>query len=409
MIAQKTIERFEHERLVIGEEGFKAKHLNALLKLNEYHKGKYFEPIAKGIKFSQYVGVIQIDGLTILIHPKSDKDDSSKNWRKVLIQMLKSTGRLKPQSVGDADVKRQHLNLLELYFEMFLNEVTLLIRQGLIKQYRKQTENSLALKGKLEFAGHIRHNLVHKERFYTTHQVYDTDHTLHQILAMALDIVEQFTRGHYLSDHCSRTLMDFPDLKKRTVSFKSIESYSLTRKSEPYRKALDLARLIILNYSPDIHKGQEKMLALLFDMNQLWEEYVLKMLKRYVGEYQTNYEVMGQDSKSFWGSNSLRPDIVISQKGSGQRWIIDTKWKRPTNSLASISDLRQMYAYHRFWRAEKTMLLYPGEDDYGEYSPFYDRDEELITHCKMGFKNVLDREGRLDAGIGESVFGMVIG
>ena len=40
--------------------------------------------------------------------------------------------------------------------------------------------NSEALKGKLEFAGHIQKNVIHKERFYTTHQVYDKQKTYFQ-------------------------------------------------------------------------------------------------------------------------------------------------------------------------------------------------------------------------------------
>ena len=141
---------------------FKQAHLDALLKLNEYHDGNYFEPIAKGIKFNQYVGVIQVDGLTIEIHPKADKDDDDNKWKGVLIKMLKACGRLKAESSGTAHVKRQHLNLLEVYFELYLAEVEALVRKGVIKKYRKQTHNTKALKGKLEFAGHIRHNAVQK-------------------------------------------------------------------------------------------------------------------------------------------------------------------------------------------------------------------------------------------------------
>ena len=74
MQSRNNISVFEHQRLYVGENGFKQTHLDALLKLNEYHDGNYFEPIAKGIKFNQYVGVIQVDGLTIEINPKADKN-----------------------------------------------------------------------------------------------------------------------------------------------------------------------------------------------------------------------------------------------------------------------------------------------------------------------------------------------
>lgn len=87
--------------------------------------------------------------------------------------MLRVTRKLKIQQAGQANVSRQSIHLLEIYFEWFLNEVQLLIHQGLIKQYYKETGNIKALKGKLKFAENINKNLIHKERFYTTHQVYE--------------------------------------------------------------------------------------------------------------------------------------------------------------------------------------------------------------------------------------------
>jgi len=122
LIKTKNITVFEHQRIYIDEHGFTRTHLDALLKLNEYHGGTYFEPIAKGIKFNQYVGVIQVDGLTIEIHPKADKNDDDSKWKGVLLQMLQACGKLKASTAGAAHVKRQHLNLLEVYFELYLNE-----------------------------------------------------------------------------------------------------------------------------------------------------------------------------------------------------------------------------------------------------------------------------------------------
>ena len=399
----KPILVFEHQRLYIGEQGFKQTHLDALLKLNEYHEGNYFEPIAKGIKFNQYVGVIQVDGLTIEIHPKADKDDDDHKWKGVLLKMLQACGKLKAKSSGAADVKRQHLNLLEVYFELYLLEVESLVRKGLIKQYRKQTKNTKALKGKLEFAGHIRQNIVHKERFYTKHQVYDSNHFLHQVLQKALVIVNQFTEGSRLQDLCNRVQLNFPNVDNKTITAQQLNAIKLNRKSSGYSYALELARLIILNYSPDISSGREKMLSLLFDMNVLWETYILKQLQKACEG--TNINVYGQESKSFWGNNSLKPDIVL-RKGN-QTYIIDTKWKRPNKSSASVSDLRQMYAYCRFWNAEKALLLYPGITSENEFKSYntddyikIEENHEQIYHvCKMGFVSVLDENGKLDENI----------
>ena len=73
---------------------------------------------------------------------------------------------------------------LHLYFEMYLEEVQHLLRVGLIKQYRRDSSNVLALKGRLDFNKNIQHNLIHQERFYTEHQVYDFENIINQIIRM---------------------------------------------------------------------------------------------------------------------------------------------------------------------------------------------------------------------------------
>jgi 5-methylcytosine-specific restriction enzyme subunit McrC len=409
--ATKTISVFEHQRLYVGQSGFNQVHLDALLKLNELHQNKYFEPISKGLKFNQYVGIIQVGGLAIQIHPKADKEDEDNRWKNVLLKMLKACGKLNVQSTGVANVKRQHLNLLEVYFEQYLLELDVLLRKGLIKQYRKQTKNTKALKGKLEFTSHIQKNAIHKERFFTTHQVYDTNHLLHQILYKALTIVDQFTKGTRLYDFTKRVALNFPKVKYQNITLQQLHRLQLNRKTQGYQQALELARLIILNYSPDIATGKEKMVSLLFDMNELWEIYILKQLQKTCEG--TDVEVSGQESKSFWGYNSLRPDIVI-RKGD-KAYVIDTKWKKPKNNTASVSDLRQMYTYCRFWDAEKAMLLYPGEVR-GNYFKSYLTDDYVIDNeknhnqiehqCKMGFISVLQGEN-LRENLGEKVLSLI--
>jgi len=89
----------------------------------------------------------------------------------------------------------------------------------------------------------------------------------------------------------------------------------------------------------------------------------------------------------------------------------DTKWKRPTNQSSSISDLRQMYAYNRFWNAQKAMLLYPGKPKNSNFKPFETEDffrlnekTTSIQHlCKSGFVSVLDIDNRLSNTIGKHV------
>lgn len=402
------IDAYEHGRLIIDEKVFTTAHWKAFVKLNTTQDGAYFDVLHNGLKFKHYVGVLQVNGLLVHIHPKADKDDDDSKWKGVLLQMLKACGKVKAQTAGNAQLKKQNINLLEVYFDYFLQEMEGLVHGGLVKKYRKETSNVKALKGKLEFAGNIRKNLVHKERFYTTHQVYDTNHKLHQVLGHALEIVSQFTRATSLNDKCRRVQLAFPEVDSINPTAQMLHAIKIDRKTAPYERAFELAKFIILNYSPDINRGQQKMIALLFNMNELWEEYVLKMLKKYAQEHpEDGWRVNGQESKRFYGSNrTIRPDIVL-RRGEGENeevFVIDTKWKRPTNKSASIEDLRQMYAYGRFWDSDKLMLLYPGESSGTKFLSYRNHEIDQRDHqCKVALVSVLDAERRLDNEIGKIV------
>lgn len=381
----KRIQVFEHAILyfdeIYNEVKFEKHHYIALSKLNILHNDKYFETRHNGIRFKQFVGVIQVDGLTIEILPKIDNyKEDEKIWQKVLIEMLRVTRKLKVQKVGEANVSKQKIHLLDIYFEWFLNEVQILIHQGLIKQYYKETSNVKALKGKLEFAGHVSKNLIHKERFYTTHQVYDKDHLIHQILFKALDIVERCSKGSYLYSKCKTVQLDFPEVKTITITEETFSKVPSNRKTAPYKTVLAISKFIILNFAPNISKGSENMLALLFDMNSLWEEYILARLK----ETDEKITVYGQQSTTFWNGISIRPDIVI-EKGT-ETFIIDTKWKNMNGNNPSTNDLRQMYVYNDYWKSYKAMLLYPSnKSNFTEFIEFEKNSSKHTQHkCGLG-------------------------
>jgi 5-methylcytosine-specific restriction enzyme subunit McrC len=142
----KPIQVFEFEKLTLKAD-LKGRYLtqNELVKLldfNDRNKNIYFNGIRDGIQFKNYVGVIQIGGLTIEILPKADKQTTSidsdyKTWHNVLLSMLKVCKQISVNSISEANLTRRNNSLLELYFEIYLNEVESLLRNGLIKNYRK--------------------------------------------------------------------------------------------------------------------------------------------------------------------------------------------------------------------------------------------------------------------------------
>jgi 5-methylcytosine-specific restriction enzyme subunit McrC len=235
-----------------------------------------------------------------------------------------------------------------------LNELNKLLHRGLVKKYRTKTGNINALKGQLLFAKHIQNNLVNKQHFYTKHHTYDTEHLINQILLKALNILSKICHNVWLVDRIKKLQLHFPEIKEITIAKSHFDQVKLNRKTKDYDEAIKIAKMIILNYSPDIKGGNENMIALLFNMNHLWEKYIYKMLKRDCPE---EYEISEQKSMHFWETKTIRPDIII-KKGKAT-YIIDTKWKIIDNAEPSDADLKQMFAYNQYWDSNLSMLLFP--------------------------------------------------
>ncbi|MBK7341708.1 MAG: hypothetical protein IPJ06_00545 [Saprospiraceae bacterium] len=172
---------------MIDQEGFKKSHWEALARYNQDKGNRFFTTLHNGVLFNQYVGVMQVDNLTIEILPKVDRSELSEGqWQTVLLDMLRECHWMQVYAHQDASLRLKHNNILDAYLDMYLDACGRLLHEGLVKKYRQQEGNLFALKGKLKFAGHMSRNVVHQERFYTEHTIYDRDNIFNRILLKAL-------------------------------------------------------------------------------------------------------------------------------------------------------------------------------------------------------------------------------
>lgn len=351
---------FEHEYIETGQNGFERTHWKALADFNANHGSKYLTLYANGVTFNQFVGVIQAGNLTIEILPKIDRKESdTTKWRKHLLSMLKECSKIKTEYPELAYLNLASNSILDAYLDLFLDELSGLMHRGLIKRYRMKEENQTALKGQLLFPKHIKHNIVHQECFFVRHTVYDKEHKLHQVLYKALRLVRNVAPTINIRGKAERLLLDFPEMKDIVVSQSLFEQIQLDRKSVHYSKALLISKMLLLNYRPDITGGKDHVLALLFNMNRLWEEYVYHWLQKLNPDWIINY----QKPLKFWQpeneyASRLKPDLVITNHTCG-KVVIDTKWKVIEDKYPSDDDLQQMFAYAHYTDACHVILLYP--------------------------------------------------
>jgi 5-methylcytosine-specific restriction enzyme subunit McrC len=361
MVKSNIIQVFEYQQLIIDNDKFCDYHFEMLVKYNEKHGNKYFTVGHKKIIFKQFVGVIQVKNLIIEILPKADNKRENdtitkEKWRSALLTMLKECKLIKIESLTSAKLQLRSSSLLDIYFESFLHELEILIRQGLIKKYQTIQNNLKVFKGLMLFQKNITKNLVHKERFFTEHQVYNRNNLLNQILLKALNILLSITNNPALKSKAKNLLIDLPDIEVINVNEKTFKAIKYNRNNERYINAIELARLIILEYSPDIKGGDNNVIAILFDMNPLFEKFIFRQLKKAESNYE-NLTVQEQVREKFWGTKGIKPDILIKHKD--KFFIIDTKWKVITELQPSDDDLKQMYDYNHHYDSDFSILLYP--------------------------------------------------
>ena len=100
-------------------------------------------------------------------------------------------------------------------------------------------------------------------------------------------------------------------------------------------------------------------MALFFNMNRVWEAYLLRTLQRLAPPAWT---VSKPPKVVFWQAKNgqqsrMQPDILLEHPAHGCL-VLDAKWKRPTNRHAE-NDLRQLFAYAHHFGATQVRLLYP--------------------------------------------------
>ncbi len=378
----KHIIRFEHEKLVFNVQVEEERKLYEALEAYHGEYTPFFKLIRNGVQFCEYVGVLQVGSTIIEILPKADKSRDASVWQNILINMIRSVWGFSVKDSGTSNLKLKYNSVLDLYFELFVSELESLTHKGLIKKYTRKEQNAKALKGKLSFAKHVQYNIIHKERFYIESMGYAIDHKLHQIIYEVLVLIHKLNRNAVLASRIGNLLLNFPQQDHIRINNKTFETITYDRKSQAYKKIIDIAELILLNYHPDVSKGRRQILALMFDMNALWEQFVLGLLRKSLKDY----KVSGQITKRFWKGNSfsssMRPDIVLH--GDEFTVVIDTKWKNLNGKSPSPNDLRQMFVYHEYFDANKVVLLYPGG---GELiaGQFYLKDQSGFDdkHCHV--------------------------
>lgn len=385
---------FEHDRLRVNDETFRDEHLTLLDRWNSSSSRAAIQVGRNSVKFSEYVGVLQVGDLVIEILPKIGRFEAETTardiWRDALWEMLQFVGVVRSQTAGDAFLRTAHYSLLDMLFGEFLSRVEVILKKGLSKGYLHDEGNLGTVRGKIVFSKHTKCNHVHREMSYCRYLTYTPDILLNKILKRAVDIVARSARVPLTAATAKRLLIHLDRISKKEITSTDLHRIQYTRATDHYHDAISIGRLIIEGLAPSLSAGAESVIAILFDMNELFEAFTYSLFKRSEREI-PGLRVRGQTTKIFWEKHSVRPDIVLEY--DGRRIMVDTKWKTPSNNTPADADLKQMFVYNRVFDSKESYLLYPTtKESPGRRSGTY---SEGSGTCTMEYIELFDDQHKL--------------
>ncbi len=379
---ENMVGEIDGKKHYIDEKSFEA--LKSFVSYDENHR--YLDVIqgGKALQAKQYVGVIETkNGTVVEILPKITGSDEEGS-RKTLLKMLRHLRHSPFKHLDNAHLKTDRMHLLEIFISMFNEELSLLIKKGIVSDYINIEENSPFLKGKLKLKEHLQHNLVHKERFYIAYDSFETNRIENRLIKSTLDFLMNKSTSMANKKRLREFLFVFEKIKPAKDPKNDFSKVTYNRQLKYYESILLWCELFLNKKSFINFHGDDIAFALLFDMNRIFEDYVAyKMKKQYphlsIKAQHTSEYLLTFPKKQF----SLRPDLMISDDAIG-----DTKWKlvnsNKRNYGLSQSDLYQMFAYGKKYEREALYLIYPKNENFmsSQMSPFkYEEGMPLQLLC----------------------------
>ncbi|WP_321779335.1 5-methylcytosine restriction system specificity protein McrC [Sulfurimonas sp.] len=301
---------------------------------------KYFKPTWNKLKSKHYCGILNFEGEDYYLLPKICKKDAEANLD-IFIYMLMKSYDIKLENEDMASCKNNSHNILEVFIQIFAKNLFKEFQRGVYKKYTTKQENLKKLRGKYLINENLKYNFTN-EKIYCEYDEFSEDNKLNKFFLFAVKTLLRYTKNKKLLKECELILNE--------VEFRQFDITTLKinfdRLNIRFKDSYEFA-ILLLSKSIPLFAKDKKSFAFLFDMNNLFENFIGKIYE------DIDASTKLQTQKDF-GNLRLKPDIITSTM------IIDTKYKKVKNrDDLNTADKYQMFTYGTNFEKQNTMLLYP--------------------------------------------------
>lgn len=310
-----------------------------------------------------FVGIVNLpEGLELLVRPKLAID-------RVLFLISYSV------AIGRWEEMRAHLgsaeSVLEAVIPGFTYQLGRALRRGVLQGYRGEDESLTTVRGRWRIGDQLRNHFGMAPPVEVTYDDFTEDIELNRLLRAA---IHRLLRIRTRTDRVRWPLraLDAKLENVRLIEYepRNVPAIGFDRRTQIYRPAVTLARLVLSGASFDLSSGGVEASAFLIDMNKVFEDFVVVALRESLGLSDREL-VQGARGHPLHfdtaGRISLLPDISLWE-GSNCRFVGDVKYKRVKSDAYPNADLYQLAAYLIATDLPAGMLIYAaGESEPSAY------------------------------------------
>jgi len=372
---RKAFTGYERDKVKVGNNrGLEDNEARELVRVARSLNAEALTLRGRELRFGPFCGVIQTPQVTMELLPKIEAGQPDpKAMRGLLVQMLNRAGETGIKWGGEADLDRQDCHLLDVFIEDFCSRVKRALRGGAIARYSERTENLTVVRGRLELTAHFRMNAFDHSRLFCRFDERSIDNPHNQVLKAVL---RRFL-AHALS---SRTRTTVASLLQRfdqvadtehNIGASNVKALlsNFDRTIKHWEPVFRYAEWLLGGF-PDVRKGSASGIALLFNMEELFEKVLGFRIKSELPEVagpDLTVELQSEDQPvhlARGGHFRLYPDIIVRNRNcAAEIFILDAKWKflrvKKPGFGVSNGDVYQMNAYASGYGCDHLVLVYP--------------------------------------------------
>lgn len=356
----------EWEYLPIGGAGLTEHGAKRLYLLAKHAARRYVPPrdvltrTDGGIRACQVVGVLAVPGgPTLEILPKIDAEHGA--VRAALVRMLAVASGLQVADGELTAMDTQRYDLLEIFIRLFATRLLTVVRRGLPRRYLEHEEDLNLLRGRLNVTRQVTRFVGRPDRLACRFDERSENTPLNRVLKAAVSQVAGVTRSADTARRLAELAARLEFAGETTAPLR--EPVRLDRSNVAFHELYGLARQFLAEEWQSTATGTTPGVTLLFPMNELFEEFIGRSVRRAVAPRRASLQdrrhcaVDSVNGPLF----ALRPDIVVDTPDGFV--VLDTKWKRLNFGEQKLgiesSDIYQMTVYADAYRAERVVLVYP--------------------------------------------------